>query len=227
MSPFIKLLIFLCIDIYIFLHFGKLFGFVGLGIIIYRALNILGILRSPQIFRGAFNEGVAYLKDYQGSFHNPEAYKEALYLIKTYKLKDFVVIGIFYDKPGEVPENKLRSSIGIYKKNVGFADPVPKEFESYCQTNNYYYSEFPNTTCLYSSWEYSNFFTMMLGITKFYSIMKKNLEDAVFRKMYKIKENPKVTIELYTSESKMEFHIPIVNEDKFFVYKKEDKPKSE
>ena len=45
--------------------------------------------------------------------------------------------------------------------------------------------------------------------------------------MYKIKENPKVTIELYTSESKMEFHIPIVNEDKFFVYKKEDKPKSE
>jgi hypothetical protein len=67
----------------------------------------------------------------------------------------------------------------------------------------------------------------MLGITKFYSIMKKNLEDAIFRKMYKIKENPKVTIELYTSESKMEFHIPIVNEDKFFVYKKEDKPKSE
>ena len=180
MSPFIKLLIFLCIDIYIFLHFGKLFGFVGLGIIIYRALNILGILRSPQIFRGAFNEGVAYLKDYQGSFHNPEAYKEALYLIKTYKLKDFVVIGIFYDKPGEVPENKLRSSIGIYKKNVGFADPVPKEFESYCQTNNYYYSEFPTTSCVYSSWEYSNFFTMMLGITKFYSIMKKNLEDAVF-----------------------------------------------
>ena len=57
--------------------------------------------------------------------------------------------------------------------------------------------------------------------------MNKNLEDAVFRKMYKIKENPKVTVELYQSESRIEFFIPIVNEDKFFVYKKEDKPKSE
>ena len=45
--------------------------------------------------------------------------------------------------------------------------------------------------------------------------------------MYKIKENPKVIIELCVSESKMEFHIPIANEDKFFVYKKEDKPKIE
>ena len=48
--------------------------------------------------------------------------------------------------------------------------------------------------------------------------MNKNLEDAVFRKMYKIKENPKVTVELYQSESRIEFFIPIVNEDKFFVY---------
>ena len=88
-------------------------------------------------------------------------------------------------------------------------------------------AEFPTTSCIFSSWDYSNFFTMMLGITKFYSILKKNLEDALFRKMYKIKENPKLTIELYVTESKMEFHVPIANEDKFFVYKKEDKPKNE
>ena len=227
MNPFIKFAILFIVDIYIFWNFGKLFGFLGLGVILYRLLNTLGLIRSPQIYRGAFSEGIVYLKDYQGSYRNPEPYKEVSNLIKNFKLKDFQIIGIFYDKPGDVPEEKLRSSIGIYRKNQGFPDPVSKELESYFQTNNYFNSELPMTSCIYSSWEFSNPFTMIIGISKFYSIMNKNLEDAVFRKMYKIKENPKVTVELYQSESKIEFFIPIVNEDKFFVYKKEDKPKSE
>ena len=227
MNPFIRLVLLLAVDIYIFMNFGKLYGFLGLGVIIFRFLHIFGFTRSPQIYRGAFSEGVAYLKDYQGSYKNPEAYKEAAYLINTYKLKGFLVIGIFYDKPGEVPEEKLRSSIGIYRRNQGFPDPVPKEFESYCQTNNYYSVDLPMNSCIYSTWEFSNSFTMVMGIMKFYALMKKNLEDAMFRKMYKIKENPKVCIELYESESKLEFYIPIANEDKFLVYKKEDRPKQD
>ena len=222
MNPFIRLVLLLAVDIYIFMNFGKLYGFLGLGVIIFRFLHIFGFTRSPQIYRGAFSEGVAYLKDYQGSYKNPEAYKEAAYLINTYKLKGFLVIGIFYDRPGEVPEEKLRSSIGIYRRNQGFPDPVPKEFESYCQTNNYYSADLPMNSCIYSTWEFSNSFTMVMGIMKFYALMKKNLEDAMFRKMYKIKENPKVCIELYESESKLEFYIPIANEDKFLVYKKDD-----
>ena len=227
MNPFIRLVLLLAVDIYIFMNFGKLYGFLGLGVIIFRFLHIFGFTRSPQIYRGAFSEGVAYLKDYQGSYKNPEAYKEATYLINTYKLKGFLVIGIFYDKPGEVPEEKLRSSIGIYRRNQGFPDPVPKEFESYCQTNNYYSADLPMNSCIYSTWEFSNSFTMVMGIMKFYALMKKNLEDAMFRKMYKIKENPKVCIELYESESKLEFYIPIANEEKFLVYKKEDRPKQD
>ena len=227
MNPFIRLVLLLAVDIYIFMNFGKLYGFLGLGVIIFRFLHIFGFTRSPQIYRGAFSEGVAYLKDYQGSYKNPEAYKEAAYLINTYKLKGFLVIGIFYDRPGEVPEEKLRSSIGIYRRNQGFPDPVPKEFESYCQTNNYYSVDLPMNSCIYSTWEFSNSFTMVMGIMKFYALMKKNLEDAMFRKMYKIKENPKVCIELYESESKLEFYIPIANEDKFLVYKKEDRQKQD
>ena len=227
MDPFIRLVLLLAVDIYIFIHFGKLYGLLGLGGIIFRFLHIFGFTRSPQIYKGTFNEGVAYLKDYQGSYKNPEAYKEALNLINTYKLKDFKGIGIFYDKPGEVPEEKLRSSIGIYRKNQDSPEPVPKEFESYCQTNNYYSAELPKNSCIYSTWDYSNVFIMIIGIMKFYALITKNLEDALFRKMHKIKENPKLCIELYESESKMEFYIPIANEDKFFFYKKEDKPKNE
>ena len=222
MNPFIKFAILFIVDIYIFWNFGKLFGFLGLGVILYRLLNTLGLIRSPQTYRGAFSEGIVYLKDYQGSYRNPEPYKEVSNLIKNFKLKDFQIIGIFYDKPGDVPEEKLRSSIGIYRRNQGFPDPVPKEFESYCQTNNYYSADLPMNSCIYSTWEFSNSFTMVMGIMKFYALMKKNLEDAMFRKMYKIKENPKVCIELYESESKLEFYIPIANEEKFLVYKKDD-----
>ena len=71
MNPFIKFAILFIVDIYIFWNFGKLFGFLGLGVILYRLLNTLGLIRSPQIYRGAFSEGIVYLKDYQGSYRNP------------------------------------------------------------------------------------------------------------------------------------------------------------
>lgn len=228
MNLFLKLIIFIAIDIYIFRNFGKLFGFLGLGIIIYRFLNLFGFLRTPKIYRGSFNEGVAYLKDYKGKYFNPDAYKEALGLIKKYNLQNFVLIGIYYDRPGEIPEAEYKSSIGIYRKNIGFPDPVPKEFEDFCQKNNYYFAELPSTSSIYSSWEYSNHFIMMMGILKFYKNVKHEMEDASFRKMYKISEKSKLCIELYTTESKMEFFIPTVNGDKFMLYRKEDdKPKSQ
>lgn len=228
MNLFLKYIFFIAIDIYIFRNFGKIFGFLGLGIIIYRLLSALGFLRSPKIYRGSFNEGVVYLKDYKGKYFNPNAFKEALDLIKKYNLKDFFLIGIYYDRPGNIPEAEYKSSIGIYRKNIGFPDPVPKEFEEFCEINNYYFAELPSTSSVYSEWEYSNHFIMMMGILKFYKNIKLGLEDAHFKKMYKISEKSKICIELYITESKMEFYIPYVNEDKFMLYRKEeDKPKSQ
>ena len=228
MKLLIRFILFTVVDIYLFLNLGKIYGLIGLAIILFRLLYILGFLRSITIYRGAFNEGMAYLKDYQGSYRNSEPYKEAAYLIKSFKdLGKFVIIGIFYDKPGEVPEDKLRSSIGVYCKNVGFPDAISKELESYFQTNNYYSVEFPTTSCLCSSWDYSNSFVMMLGIMKFYKVLKQSLEDVMFKKTFKIREEPKTVIELYPSENKIQFWVPTFNQDKFFVYKKEDKTKSE
>ena len=228
MNLFLKYIFFIAIDIYIFRNFGKLFGFLGLGIIIYRLLSVLGFLRSPKIYRGSFNEGVAYLKDYKGKYFNPNAFKEALDLIRKYNLEGFVLIGIYYDRPGNIPETEYKSSIGIYRRNVGFPDPVPKEFEDFCEKNNYYFAELPSTSSVYSEWEYSNHFIMMMGILKFYKNIKLGLEDASFRKMYKISEKSNICVELYVNETKIEFYIPYVNEDKFMLYRKEDdKPKSQ
>ena len=225
MNLFLELLISVFGDICIFIYLGKIYGIICLIIISFRFLYSIGFIRSPKISKKIFMEGVAYLKDYQGPYNNPLPYKEALSLTETFNLKDFVIIALFYDIPGEVPEDKLRASIGIYKQKVLFSDPVPKEFEEYCKNNDYYSAELPKTSCLYSSWDYSNFFTMIIGIIKFTKKMKKNLQDVTFRKKNEINEEPKIEIELYISESKMEFYIPLANSDKFFVYKKEDKQK--
>ena len=228
MNLFLKYILYIAIDIYIFRNFGTLFGILGLGIIIYRLLNLLGFFRTPKIYRGSFNEGVAYLKDYKGKYFNPNAFKEALDLIRKYNLKDYIPIGIYYTRPGNLLETEYKSSIGIYRKNVGFPDPVPKEFEEFCEKNNYYFAELPSAMSIYSNWEYSNHFTMMTGILKFYKNIKLSMEDASFRKMYKISEKSTISIELYVTESKMEFFIPYINEDKFMLYRKEDdKPKSQ
>ena len=53
------------------------------------------------------------------------------------------------------------------------------------------------------------------------------LFDDYFKKMYKVNENHKTTIEIYSNDSKIEFYIPLSNLDKFFVYRMEDKSKNE
>ena len=224
---YIKIILFIIAEIYIFRNFGKFYGFIGLGILLYRCLQSLGIIRSPKIFRGSFLEGVAYLKDYKGSYRNKAAFEEAVELIKKYDLKKFTVIGVYYDRPNEVKESEFRYSIGVFRKNVGFPEPVPIQFDDFCQKNNYYSVQFPVATSIYSTWEYSNKFSMAIGIMKFYKSMQKNMADDYFKKMYRVNDKTKTTIEIYTDDSKIEFYIPLFSQEQFFVYRKEDKPKNE
>ena len=220
-------LILIGIDIFIFKYIGFYPGIIFLVVISYIFLKKLGFLRKPGIFRGNFPEGVVFLKDYQGPFYKANtAFKEASNLIKTFQLKDYAIIAFYYDRPGEVEESKLRYSVGIYKKNKGFPDKPSGDLENHCKTNNYYYAELPNSSSLYSFWEYSNAFTLMLGIKKFYTILNNSLNDNDFRRTFKIQDKNfkiKVGVEVYESGSKMEFFIPLMNTEKFLLYKKDTK----
>jgi hypothetical protein len=231
MNLLIKIGIFILVDYFLFKTFGFLFGMIGVGITVARILYILGFFRKPSIFRGAICDGIAFLKDYQGPIYkNGAAFEEALKIIKTFKLdqvkegeEKYCVIGVYYDKPGEVEESKLRYSIGIYQKNKGFPSKPPEELQRYCESNNYNYTEIPNTTALYSHWQYSTYFTMMNGIKKFNVELKKCLNDASFRKTYRLKPETKcnIILELYETDSNIAFYTPILNEEKFRFYKKD------
>ena len=183
---------------------------------------MFGIIRNIIFYRGSFGDGIVFTKDYYGSYNNlQQAFNEAKKLISTYQLKDFLIIGIYYDKADSPDQNKLRSSIGIYKPNRGFPDKVPEEFERYCQNNEYNKNELPNTSSLYASWDYFNTFTLITGIKKFKSILYSKLKDPSFKRLFKVDENKvKVIVEVY-KEKEVNFYVPLLNVDKFMLFQKD------
>jgi hypothetical protein len=115
---------------------------------------------------------------------------------------------------------------GIYKK-VNVKNFKPNEdLEKYMTEEKFNKAELSNTNSLYSSWEYINTFSMILGISKFYQTLDKSLKDQHFLKQYRMKVDQfKLCIELYDSENSMSFFIPLINHEQFMLHKdlKKDK----
>ena len=217
-----KIPLYLIISLLAFKLGGFWIGLIALCIVIYKLLDMFGIIRNIIFYRGSFGDGIVFTKDYYGSYNNlQQAFNEAKKLISTYQLKDFSIIGIYYDKADSPDQNKLRSSIGIYKQNRGFPDKVPEEFERYCQNNEYNKNELPNTSSLYASWDYFNTFTLITGIKKFKSTLYSKLKDPSFKRLFKVDENKvKVIVEVY-KEKEVNFYVPLLNVDKFMLFQKD------
>ena len=217
-----KIPLYLIINLLAFKLGGFWLGLIALCIVIYKLLDMFGIIRNIILYKGSFGDGIVFTKDYYGSYNNlQQAFNEAKKLISTYQLKDFSIIGIYYDKADSPDQNKLRSSIGIYKQNRGFPDKVPEEFERYCQNNEYNKNELPNTSSLYASWDYFNTFTLITGIKKFKSTLYSKLKDPSFKRLFKVDENKvKVIVEVY-KEKEVNFYVPLLNVDKFMLFQKD------
>ena len=146
MNVYVKILLLIFINYlcYAYTHFWL--GLIASCIIIYKILSYFGITRTPKILVEHFAEGLSFTKDYYGSYrkHHNE-FMEACQLIQKFKLKDFLIIALYYDSPNSVEERKLRSSIGIYTKNKSFIENIPKEFEKYCEENGYNKNELPSS----------------------------------------------------------------------------------
>jgi len=223
MNPFCSIILLLYTNYLVYHYSGIFLGLISSLIVIYKISYILGKTRTPTIFLGSFQQGLSYTKDYFGSYtQHKGAFLEAKKLIEKYKLKDFVLIAIYYDKPGSMDDNKLRSSIGIYKRSKWSPEKIPEEFEKYCEENGYNKTELPDTSSLCCIWDYFNYNSMMIGIQKFYKLFEVKIRDGNFRKMYNIDENKtKISIEVYESiDSYISFYVPLTNNENFMVFKK-------
>lgn len=224
MNGYIRIALLFIINFICFKLVGFWFGIISSFIVIYRILTLIGITRTPIIYRGFFIDGISYTKDYLGPYSkHQEAFMEAGKLIETYKLKNFVVIALYYDSPSTIEESKLRSSIGIYKKNIAKSEEIPEDFEKYCEQNGYNKNELPRADAIYSNWDYFNFISMMIGIQKFYKLINNKLKDEYFKKQYKVDEKKlKAFIEVYECHNNsMSFYVPITKGDNFMVFKKD------
>jgi len=169
-------------------------------------------------------EGTALTKDYLGDyFKQSEIFKEMGEILEKYKCKDYQVIAFYYDSPKKVEEGKLRSSIGLYKKNTMKTSPESEELEKYCLQNGFKKHNLPMARSLYSSWEFFNITILLIGINKFNKIIGEKLKDASFKKLFKINEKEiKYFINLYDNVNKIiHFYIPTMNSDKFFIFEKD------
>ena len=223
MNPFFSIILLIYTN-YLVYHFSGIFlGLVSSLIVIYKILYIFGKTRTPTLFLGSFQQGLSYTKDYFGSYTQHQgAFEEARKLIKKFNLKDFVLIALYYDKPGSMDDNKLRSSIGIYKRSRWSPEKMSEEFEKYCEQNGYNKSELPDTSSLCCIWDYFNYNTMMIGIQKFYKLLDLKIRDDNFKKTFNIDENKtKISIEVYENiDSNISFYVPLINTENFMVFKK-------
>ena len=224
MNIYVKILLLIFLNYLCYIFAGFWLGLIASCIIVYKILSYFGITRVPNISEGHFVEGLSFTKDYFGSYKNHQKeFMEACQLIQRFKLKDFIVIALYYDSPNSVEENKLRSSIGIYTKNKDSIENITEEFEKYCEENGYNKNELPNSRSLFCNWEYFNFVSMIIGVQKFYKLMDKNLKDDSFKKTFRIDESKiKASIEVYELDhNSMCFYIPLINGDKFMLFKKD------
>ena len=223
MNPFFSIILLIYTN-YLVYHFSGIFlGLVSSLIVIYKISYIFGKTRTPTLFLGSFQQGLSYTKDYFGSYTQHQgAFEEARKLIKKYNLKDFVLIALYYDKPGSMDDNKLRSSIGIYKRSRWSPEKMSEEFEKYCEQNGYNKSELSDTSSLCCIWDYFNYNTMMIGIQKFYKLLDLKIRDDNFKKTFNIDENKtKISIEVYENiDSNIIFYVPLINTENFMVFKK-------
>lgn len=215
--------ILLVVELIIFKFIGFIPGLIGLAIIVYRVANSIGFTRPIKFYKCGFAEGTVYTKDYTGSYKTlGPKFEEIKKILEKFKLeKTYSLISIYYDRPGknEVPEDKQRASIGIYKKkNTDFVHPN-EELEKYVLENGFKKNQLPNSSSLFSDWYFVNFFSLIIGIKKFYKALETSLSDPIFKKDYKLKDdNIKVSVELYEPQGIVKFYIPTVNEEQFMIH---------
>ena len=230
MSPGTRIIILLVINLISYYLGGLHIAAFSLLITIYRVLSIYGITITPQLFQNNFRAGICYIKDYTGGYKShSDVWAYMCKLMEEKNLNDFSLIALYYDEPqkDKEKEKEQRCSIGFYLKNDGDEKyQVPEEIEKYLIVEEKFRKHnLVRAKSIYCCWSYFNTFTMMLGINKFYSLIKNKLNNRKFMEAYNIKkEQVNIAIEVYENffgNQNIHFYIPLQNNEQFFLYCKE------
>jgi hypothetical protein len=225
MSPEVRISILLMINLACY-HFGGFWpGVFSFFITFYRILSIYGILGTPQLFQTHFKSGICYIKDYTGSYKShQDVFEYMCKILEEKNLNDFSLIALYYDEENKEKEKEQRCSIGFYIANEEEEEyKLNEELEKYLLIEEKFRKHIlVYAKSIYCKWNYFNTFTMMIGIRKFYGLMKQKLKSRNFLESYNIKkEQFNVAIEVYENffgNKNIHFYMPFEKNDKFFLF---------
>ncbi|HQU57716.1 MAG: GyrI-like domain-containing protein [Phaeodactylibacter sp.] len=145
-------------------------GLVILAIVAY--LGYSGLFAKVQFEEKKFGGETLVYEEHIGDYSKVGPVMDALYrrLKDEDNIEAEVGFGIYYDKPGEVPKDQLRSEVGCV---------LPEQYlgEVEALGLKYKLKEFPEQLCLVAELPYRNTTSIMLGIFKAYPVLAKMAEE--------------------------------------------------
>jgi len=147
--------------------FLGIFAIVLIGVLVLGHYGLYQKIRFEQQTTGG--EWIAYL-EFRGDYEQSGKYMDRVYelLIEEYQISTTQGIGIYYDKPGDVPEDQLRAEAGCIisaddaKRIIGQSELMVRQLE----TNASVVTKFP----------YKGALSVILGIFKVYPAMENYLK---------------------------------------------------
>lgn len=214
---YIRFLILIFIDYYLFHLMGKMVGILFLLYIAYNFLKIFGLFTSAEVCTISFPSGIFYKKDYKNDYSKNMPYLEEIKtLVSKDETKKVNGVGFYYDNPQKTKREDCRCSLGIFHEKSHSLKP---EYENLLLEKGYKKYEIECSKSLMVEWCYELGITFYFGIMKAYAALNKVLSDKNELRKLRIGNVPKdiVSVEYY-EEGKVKFYYPTENVDKFLIY---------
>lgn len=135
---------------------------VVLGVF-FSYLNYVGVFTSIEVFQKEIGPYIMVYTPHIGAYKDTGKVMNNLYysLLDDENVETFKGIGIYYDNPKDVPEEKLRSDIGcvLEKNDYSRVDDLKKKYRiKEIKKGNYLVASFP----------YRSKFSIIVGVIKVY-----------------------------------------------------------
>lgn len=155
---------------------------------IWLLLSQLGFFREVIVQEKAMGPYMMVYEKHIGDYQESGVIQKKIYdeLISKANIETFKGVGIYYDDPGEVATDKLRSEIGCILEE----DDLEKI--DMLKDMNFHIKEIASAKYLYAEFPYKNSLSIFMGIIKVYPVLKKYIADnkLTMREMIEIYDIP-------------------------------------
>jgi hypothetical protein len=127
-------------------------------------LSYIGLFGKVTIEEKEMGPFVLVYEEHKGDYRGTAKIQDDIYnsLLKDYEIETFKGFGIYYDKPGEVPTDELRSIAGCILEESDY-DKI-----DFLEEKEFNIREIPGQDSIVAEFPFKNKFSIFVGIMKVY-----------------------------------------------------------